>query len=161
MTAAIQFHESKCVTLHSEVTHTTQELVVHFEALGFTFYDDVASLDRTDRVKPWEHSSIVEAEVQYQGEEVFGFDDEKWDVLILEYMFATLPLELLPCFVNTVFALSERLSLQALYDGTRTNPDELRHKLLLDRDKLLHDTGLSVGSEDLAIAIARSYPRWQ
>src|SRR4051794_279088 len=104
-------HEFETVELRSATMRATSELLPVFERLGFTLHDDVVSLDRKGVIPPWQHPSIVEVEILGGNQEVFGFDDGKWDVIRLKYLFASLPFELVDQFIEVVFRLSRELSI--------------------------------------------------
>jgi hypothetical protein len=79
------------------------ELIRFFRSQGFALHDDVVSLDRKGKVPPWQHSSIVEVQTEFCGEEVFGLDEDGlWDCLSLKFLVASLPFELVERFVQTV-----------------------------------------------------------
>lgn len=152
-------HEAEHVELVSLMPQPVSALLPVFEELGFTLHDDVVSFDRAGRIPPWQHSSVVEVEVLYNGEEIFGFDDGAWDVVRLKYLFATLPYELTETFFDLVFAVSARLSTSVRFEGISVDETSLRESFARIRDELIAETGEDAGSERLAIMIHRTYPR--
>lgn len=152
-------HEVEHVELPTPIKRPVAELLSVFKSLGFAIHDDVASLDRNEKIPPWQHSSIVEVKVQRDGEEVFGFEEGEWDELRCEYLFAYLPYELTERFVEVVFALSRLLSTPVKYRGACVDEHELKDRFTQIRADLLSETGVDAGSEWLAILIHGTYPR--
>jgi len=152
-------HEIESVELRSVTPRSVAELVPVFRASGFTFHDDVVSLDRKGRVPPWQHPTIVEVEVQWNGEEVFGFEEGKWDSIQLKYLFASLPFELADEFVESVMALAERIGITPTHHGKEVTANDLRLAFAAAREELIRETGDDAGSEELAIFIHSTYPR--
>ena len=152
-------HEVECVELRSDAKRTVSELLQAFRSNGFTLHDDVVSLDRSGKIPPWQHTSVVEVEVQCEGEEVFGFEEGEWNVLHLKYFFATLPFELADRFIDVVFQLAGKLETSVTYRGVEVDASELKERLVLVCDELLSKTGQDAGSEELAILIHSTYPR--
>jgi hypothetical protein len=152
-------HEVEQLEICSPVHRPITELAPIFRKLGFTFHDDIVSLDRQERVPPWQHSSIVEIEVLCGGEEVFGFDEGEWDTILIKYLFASLPFELTDKFVEIAFLLSKEFSLPLMQAGATIDEMWLRQRLTWIRQELLDQTGEEAGSEGLAIQIHSTYPR--
>ena len=152
-------HEVELVELRCVTKRPVSELLPAFRSLGFTFHDDVVSLDRSGQIPPWQHTSIVEVEVQCEGEEVFGFEEGEWDVLQLKYLFATLPFELADRFIDVVFQLAGVLETSVMYRGVEVDASELKERFSLTCEELLSETGEGAGSERLAILIHSTYPR--
>lgn len=152
-------HEIECVELRSVTPRRAVELIPVFKQCGFTFHDDVVSLDRKGRVPPWQHPSIVEVEVQRSGEEVFGFEEEEWDTIQLKYLFASLPFELVDEFVESVMAVSNQLGITPTRHGKEVSADGLRLAFAELREELIREAGDDAGSEGLAIFIHSTYPR--
>ena len=152
-------HEVESVELHSPIRRPLSELPRLFRPLGFVVHDDVLSLDRDDKVPPWQHSSTVEIEVQRDSKEVFGFRAGEWDVVCFRYLFATLPYELTDRFIEVAVAASARLSLPMISNGRPVDEDALRQWFAQIREELLTETGEEPGSEGLAILIHSTYPR--
>ena len=152
-------HEVEIAELRSVAKRPVSELLPAFRSLGFTLHDDVVSLDRGGKIPPWQHTSIVEVEVQCEGEEVLGFEEGEWDVLHLKYLFATLPFELAETFIDVVFQLAGKLETSVTYRGVEVDASELKERLIRTCDELLSETGEDAGSEALAILIHSTYPR--
>ncbi|PQO30430.1 hypothetical protein DTL21_24050 [Bremerella cremea] len=152
-------HEIECVELRSVAKRPVTELLPEFRSLGFTLHDDVVSLDRKGKIPPWQHTSIVEVEVQCEGDEVFGFEEGEWDVLQLKYLFATLPFELADRFIDVVFQLAGKLEASVTYRGVEVDASGLKERFAFICDELLSETGEDAGSEGLAILIHSTYPR--
>jgi len=152
-------HEAEVVELQSETPRPLSELLQLFTSLGFTIHDDVVSQDRKDTVLPWQHSSVVEVETQLRGEEVFGFDNGEWDVILLRYLFASLPFENVDKFIENAVKIRNRLGLQLIFRGKPIESESLRCEFGKIRDGLLAETGSVAGSEELAILIDSTYPR--
>lgn len=152
-------HEVELVEFLSDHPRPLSELVPIFTALGFTVHDDVVSLDRSGRIPPWQHSSLVEVEVLRDGEELFGFEEGEWDTIQLKYLFASLPFEKSVEFLNTVEAIAKALAIVPRYRGSETDVSTLSNEFERIRDELLTETGEDPGSEGLAILIHSTYPR--
>ncbi len=152
-------HEVEVVSLYSNQKRPLKVLLSVFYEQGFTLDDDIVSLDRTDSVPPWQHSSIVEVECQLHGEEVFGFDEGDWDSLHLEYLFATLPFECAESFVSVVARTCKLLSIDPTFNGQITTCESLMRDFAIIREELMAVTGEDAGSEGLAIHIRSTYPR--
>ena len=152
-------HEVEVVTLRSEASQPLAKLLDVFTSQGFALHDDVVSLDRGDKVPPWQHPSIVEVECQLEGEEVFGFDEGEWDAVLLKYLFASLPFEYADQFIGVVAETSKRLGIRAEFRGQTTDCESLKTELGSIRDQLLSESGEDAGSEQLAILIHSTYPR--
>ncbi|MEZ6140755.1 MAG: hypothetical protein R3B84_09310 [Zavarzinella sp.] len=152
-------HELEEVELCVSDARPISELLPIFRKLGFTFHDDVVSLDRPVRVLPWQHSSVVEIEILFNGKEVFGFDEGKWDTIRLKYLFATLPYELADMFVETAIAVGKELCLPLRHAGVTIDETSLRQRFSIIRMELFDNTGEEPGSEGLAILIQSTYPR--
>ena len=151
-------HEIERVEFRSVTPRSVVELVPVFKSCGFTLHDDVVSLDRKGRVPPWQHSSVVEVEVQRNGEEVFGFEEGEWDSIELKYLFASLPFELVDEFVECVMAVAEQLGVTPTRHGKEVTADDLRQGFAAVREELIRETGDDAGSEGLAIFIHSTYP---
>lgn len=154
-----QLHEIEQVELVSSVRKSLSELLVIFRSLNFTLHDDVVSLDRKERVPPWQHSSIVEIQIQLDGVDVYGFDEGSWNLIRLQYLYATLPYVLTETFIDVAFAVSDRLLLPVMFHGAPVDKSTLRHSLSRIRDELITETGEEPGSKGLAILIHSTYPR--
>ena len=152
-------HEVEFVEIHSITKRPVSRLLPIFRGLGFILHDDVVSLDRKERIPPWQHTSIIEVEVLCDKEEVFGFREGDWDALYLEYHFATLPFELAERFIEIVFQLSVKLETTVMYQGVNVIASELKRQFSLIHDELYSETGEEPGSEGLAILIQSTYPR--
>lgn len=152
-------HEDECLSLVPVKKRPLTELKSVFKSHGFTFHDDLVSLDRKGRIPPWQHPSTVEVEVTCEGDEVFGFDSGEWDLIRLKYLFATLPYSESEEFIRTAFSLANALELSVFYDGAPTTPTDLKDRFSNIRDKLIVETGEDVGSEGLAILIHKTYHR--
>lgn len=153
------FHEVEVVELRSPSPRPLAELLAVFTSQGFALHDDVVSLDRTGKVPPWQHPSIVEVEVLHQGEEVFGFGEGAWDTIELKYLLASLPPESINRFIDVVAATSDQLGLAPEFGGEKVTIDALRREFTRIRDEVLSETGEKAGSEGLAILIHSTYPR--
>jgi hypothetical protein len=152
-------HEVELVELRSVTPRSVIELVPVFKSCGFTFHDDVVSLVRKGRVPPWQHSSVIEVEVQRNGEEVFGFKEGEWDSIQLKYLFASLPFELVDKFFESAMAVADQLGVTPTRHGKVVTADDLRLAFAAVREELLRETGDDAGSEALAIFIHSTYPR--
>jgi hypothetical protein len=152
-------HELEFVEFRSEFPRRISELVPVFKSCGFTFHDDVVSIDRKGRVPPWQHSSIVEVVIRRDGEEVFGFEQGEWDVIRLEYLFASLPFALVDDFIDAVSAIADRLGIVPTFQGEPVASVDLKRRLVEVREDLIRATGEDAGSEPLAIFIHSTYPR--
>lgn len=152
-------HEIEFVEFRSVAPRSVVELVPVFKSCGFTFHDDVVSLDRKGRIPPWQHPSVIEVEVQRNGEEVFGFDEGEWDSIQLKYLFASLPFELVDEFVDSVIAVADQLRITPTRHGKEVTAAELRRAFAEVREELIRETGDDAGSEGLAIFIHSTYPR--
>src|SRR5262249_15015399 len=126
---------------------------------GFTLHDDVLSFDRTDHVPPWQHSSIAEVEFRYRGDEVFGFKTGFWDLVTLQYLFASLPIEFATTFAEIVEKVALKLDLSAEYRGATADKLMLQNAFQEHYEEVLSETGDEPGSESLAIFIQSTYPR--
>src|SRR5262249_49290027 len=127
-------HELEGVVFQSDAAKPLTELWPIFRAHGFARHDDVVSLDLGGSVPPWQHSSIVEVQVLYEGEEVFGFDEGLWDTVRLEYLFASLPFEFVGTFVNTVEQISRDLGISPSYRSAPADSDSLLSALQAARE---------------------------
>lgn len=152
-------HEVEIVELRTSTPRPISELLPVFDRLGFELHDDLVSFDRKEKIPPWQHSSIAEVEVQYNHEEIFGFDEGEWTTLRLKYLFASLPYELAEKFFKITFALSEQLATPVYFRGSIVSASELSFRFNQVRDELLSETGQDAGSEQLAILIQSTYPR--
>lgn len=153
------FHEVEHVEICTSALRPIPELAPIFRKLGFTFHDDVVSLDRKENIPPWQHSSIVEVEIICSGEEIFGFEEGEWESIRIQYLFASLPFELTDKFVETAFLISKELSLPLQKAGATIDEIWLRQRFDWIRQDLLEQTGEEAGSESLAILIHSTYPR--
>lgn len=154
-----KLHEEECVELVSDKKRSLTELKSTFKTYGFTFHDDVVSLDRKGRIPPWQHPSTVEVEVSCESEEVFGFDAGEWDLIRLKCLFATLPYAESEEFIRVAFALANALALPVIHNGTLVAQSDLKDRFSQIRDELIVETGEDVGSEGLAILIQKTYHR--
>jgi hypothetical protein len=124
---------------------------------GFTFRNDVASYARFDKCEPWQHDSIVETEVYYNGEEVYDFDEGRWSSMALKYLVASLPFYLHETYLDITFSLAERICSSVYFQGSLATRESAKRNLTSIRDDLLASSGAEPGSEVLAIAIFDSY----
>jgi hypothetical protein len=152
-------HELEFVEFKSVLPKRIPELVPVFRSCGFTFHDDVVSVVRKGRVPPWQHSSVVEVVVQRNGEEIFGFEQGEWDTIRLEYLFASLPFDLVDEFLYVVTAIADKLGIPPTFRGERVAPIDVKRRFLEAREDLIRETGEDAGSERLAILIHATYPR--
>jgi hypothetical protein len=152
-------HELEVVKLRSRLPRPVEELLPVFTSQGFTLHDDVVSLDRTGKLPPWQHPSVVEVEVLHKGDEVFGFGEGVWDTIELRYLFASLPIEYVNQFIDVVATTSDRLEITPEFEGQEIAVDALRLRFAGIRNELLSATGEDAGSEGLAILIQSTYPR--
>lgn len=152
-------HEIEVVTFQLSSPRPVRELLRLFTSQGFDLHDDVFSLDRKDRVLPWQHSSIAEVAIECGGREVFEFQDGVWDCLKLKYLFATLPFECVESFVQVVVAASRALGIIPEFRGRPTNTIELRNEFERMKAELIAEVGDEPGSESVAIFIRTTYPR--
>ena len=153
------FHEVESVDICSRASRPLSELTLVFRDLGFTFHDDIVSLDRQENVPPWQHPSIVEIQVLCRGEEVFGFEAGEWDTIRVNYLFASLPFDLADNFIEVSHLISKKLSLPLEHAGEIVDEMWLRERFARIRQELLDHTGEEPGSEGLAILIRSRYPR--
>ena len=153
------FHEEECIEFRAEIARPVRELRSLFKRLGFTFHDDVVSLDREGSIPPWQHTSIVEVEIQREGKELVGLNEGTWDTVQLKYLFATLPFELTDLFIATVEQVSAELRIAPRFNGIQTTISDLKQRFKQINSELLENTGETAGSESLAILIQSSYPR--
>ena len=152
-------HEVEHVEIRSPIPRPISELAPIFRSLGFTFHEDIVSLDRQERMPPWQHSSVVEVEVLCGGEEIFGFDEGQWDTIRIKYLFASLPFELTDKFVEIAFLMSKEIAIPLERAGETIDEKSLRERFAWIRKELLDQTGEEAGSEGLAILIHSTYPR--
>lgn len=152
-------HEIELVELRSSTPRRIADLVPIFKSCGFTFHDDVVCLDREGKVPPWQHPSVVEVEIQLNGDEVYGFDSGMWELIQLKYLFASLPFELTEQFAKAVFCVSEALGIPPEHNGQKVTKTDLLKSFELSRLELVGETGEDAGSEGLAIFIHSTYPR--
>ena len=152
-----KLHEEVVVVLCSDRLlriHDARESMV---ALGFKRHDDVWSLDRTGLVPTWQHGSIVELDFLNDGTEVYA--NESWDAIQCRYLFASLPLNCIPFFVDVVFALSDKLLLSVSLGGRTARREDLLKHFEQCAGDLQSEFGEVPGSESLAILIQSTYPR--
>ena len=152
-------HEVEVVELRAEKPRPLAELLPIFLSRGFTLHDDILSLNREGDVPPWQHTSIIEVEIQRSGKEVFGFDEGEWDCIQLRYLFASLPYDLVRPFIESVFSISQELRICPLFRHEAVNAIDLATKFDELREELTGETGEDAGSEALAIFIQGTYPR--
>lgn len=152
-------HELEYVELRSPSRRSTRDLVAIFKGHGFTLSDDVLFLARKGRLPPWQHSSIAEVRIECDGEEVFGFDEGEWTSIRLEYLFATLPFELVDRFIEAADAISRELGTPMLFRGTVVKATELRDIFEQINADLVSSTGEMPGSDGVAILIQSTHPR--
>ncbi len=153
-------HEVEFVELSNAQGIPRIALLPVFQKLGFKRFDDIVSLEREGNVPPWQAQSLVEVKVFFNDAEVYGFGDEDWDVLRLEYLFASLPFDLVATYVDVVFQVSESLKSPLLDQGKEINTEKLMTKFTQARDELLTEAGCDPGSEFLQIFIQSTYPRY-
>lgn len=159
MTNYTHLYEVEQVEICLKVPRPIAELAPIFLKLGFTFHDDIVSLDRHERIPPWQHSSVVEIELLFRGDEVYGFDEGEWDTMRIKYLFASLPFELSDKFLEIAFLIGNELSLPLTQAGAAIDQMWLRQRFNWIRQELLDKTGEEPGSEGLAILIHSTYPR--
>lgn len=152
-------HEVEAVSFRVEEARDLAEVVPFLLEQGFVLHDDVASLDREGPIPTWQHSSIVEVEFSYQGEEVFGFDEGIWDSVRLEYLFASLPFECAETFLKSASAFEAYLGVRPIHRDAPATIDEMRTAFQEYREELLLKTGDAPGSKSLAVLIHSTYPR--
>lgn len=152
-------HEVEAIEFRAKKPRPRSELLGVFLSQGFNLHDDLVSLDRTGKVPPWQHSSIVEVEVQLHGNEVFGFEDGDWDKVILKYLFASLPITCAKAFIRVVNLTGEKLGIIPVYKGNEFDQDFLEGEFKRVQEDLISETGEEPGSEGLAILIQSTYPR--
>ncbi len=152
-------HEVELVELVAATPRSVVALVPVLKSCGFTFHDDVVSLDRNGRIPPWQHSSVVEVEIQRDGKEVFGFERGQWDSIQLKYLFASLPFDLVDEFLKAVIAVADQLGITPTRHGRNVTADDLKKAFSEVREELIRETGDDAGSEGLAIFIHSTYPR--
>src|SRR5260370_40130334 len=151
-------HEVEVVSFQTDSPQQVAPLAALLESLGFTLHDDVYSLDRVDKVQPWQHGSIVEVEMLLDGKEVFDLEGE-WNSLKLKYLLAFLPADYICIFVDSVFAVARELNLSPVLGGEVTTRDGLLERLSAFAQDLESELGEQPGSEGLAIIIHGTYPR--
>ena len=80
-------------------------------------------------------------------------------MILLKYLYATLPHELTGRFVDVVFAVSRSLALPVSFKGAEISEARLRELFEQAQTEVLTETGEDAGSEGLAILIHKTYPR--
>jgi hypothetical protein len=150
-------HEIESLRLESASIRAFSDLARCLRSCGFVQHDDVFSLDRTDAVPPWQHFSIAEVRVLRADVEVY--DEDGWDAVRLDYLFASLPLTLVDPFVAAAFSLSRCLNLAITYRGQLMNEQLALATFRGFADDLKRELYETPGSEELAIFIAQTYPR--
>ncbi len=152
-------HELEIVEFRTQPPRARAELLPMFLSMGFRQYDDVVSLDRTDKSPPWQTSTIVAVEVHQAGREVYGFKDGDWNTLKLGYLLPSLPFAFVDRFVAAVSAVGASLDLRPQFGGETIEIADLKSLFLGFREELLEQTGCEPGDENLAILIQSTYPR--
>lgn len=153
-------HEVEFVELFNSQGIPRSVLLPVFQKLGFKRNDDIVSLEREGKVPPWQAQTLVGVKILCNDEEVYGFGDDDWDLLRLEYMLASLPFDLATTFIDVVFQVSKSLESPLVDQGKEINTEKLMTKLTQARDELLLETGGDPGSEFLQILIQSTYPRY-
>jgi hypothetical protein len=152
-------HEIEIVSFRADQRKPLNEILSSFEDQGFALHDDIISLDRKGIIPPWQHSSIVSVEFQLDGEEVFGFEDGEWNIILLKYLFASLPFDLSETFIQVVKEIGEEFKIIPYFHGKETDAQALRKSFLEINSEIMAKTGEAPGSESLAILIQNTYPR--
>ena len=152
-----KLHEEVVVILRSDRLRRIRDAHGSMTALGFTRHDDVWSLDRKGHVPPWQHASIIELDFLKNGIEIYA--SGSWDLIRCRYLFASLPMEYVPAFVEAVFTLANRLLLSVALDDAPTTREDLLEYLARCADDLHSEFGEIAGSESLAVLIQSTYPR--
>ena len=150
-------HESESVYLVGNEQRKYTDLHNVLRCLGFSLHGDVFSLDRTDQIPPWQHDAIAEVHVLRYGVEIY--DEDGWDCLILDYLFASLPETCVPVFIDVVFKVANALKLQPRVGLNLIDRVWLEQRFAACSSDLMAEYAEVAGSEELAILIAESYPR--
>ncbi|KAA5543865.1 hypothetical protein FYK55_11900 [Roseiconus nitratireducens] len=152
-------HEIEFIEFKTKIPRSRQSLAQCLLREGFTLHDDLFCVDRTDKVPPWQHPSIIETSVIDQQDEVYDYSEGVWDCLQLKYLLAFLPFDFAGQFVECAQRLSERLNIRPEYGGRIITAKALYAKLETAKSEVLKETGELPGTENLAIFIQSTYPR--
>lgn len=154
-----EFHEEEVILLKSEKPLSLEVLREHLSKFKFEKIDDFFSLDRSDKVYPWQSIDIVSVKV-YNNDEMLDLEDDMpWNILKFEYLFAGIPFHFIEKLFDIIFTLSKNLNLSVEHNSKRYNKNEFLELFKNYREEVCKVFGSEPGSKAVLVKINSTYPR--
>ena len=154
-----EFHEEEVILLKSEKPLSLEVLRRNLAKFNFEKIDDFFSLNRTDKVYPWQSIDVVSVKVYNNDRKLDLEDDEPWNILKFEYLFAGIPFHFTDSLFNIIFTLTGNLHLSVEHNSNLYNKDKLLELFNNYKEEVCKVFGDEPGSKTVWVKINSTYPR--
>lgn len=154
-------HEVEEVILQAGSYRACKTLWPLLLELGYTLRDDIFSINRAKKPPTpiWQTKTLVSVYIHFDDSEVYSLED-RWNSISLKYLLATQPRTGISMFTKHAADLAGRLSIPLVYKGNEVTQDRLNALFEAIADEVTEQIA-EPGSEDLAIVIESTYPRYR